>query len=821
MQSYADWFCKVTGKPPFPYQEGLAIADDWPLVLSAPTGAGKTAAVVVAWLWKCFCESSRRASTPRRLVYCLPMRTLVEQTYSAIEKWLENAELQQEVGLHLLMGGAVSHRWDDKPEQHCILVGTQDQLVSRALNRGYAMSRNKWPIHFALLNNDCLWVMDEVQLMGAALRTTAQLQGLREKFGTYGMTRSLWMSATLDPDLLVTADHKPGSICVYELTSADLDGKAKTLVARVNAQKPLRRAETVCASKGDQYGDKLAQEIAAAHHPGSLTLVICNRVARAQEVYEALKKYTAEPRTLIHSRFRAAERQSLNAQLREGLSGILVATQAIEAGVDISAQVLFTELAPWSSMVQRFGRCNRYGEHLTGAAVYWIDIPDLTNKSTALPYDEESLKKARSLLAVLQEVSPNTLKAVTASPPKIEGLVLQQRDLVQPIEGLVPRRHDLLQLFDTSTDLAGHDIDVSSFIREANETDVAIAWRKWDGSSPPANLDALQAPELCRVSLSMAGDFLKEIKKQKQAAWVRDGRKKWQEVKTLVPGMTILVPCQVGGYDPRLGFTGKVGHTPAVPIEKAIEADQDERDLLSQGATAFVELSQHSLEVKAEIETLIQHFSDWELPAQSLSRAAHWHDSGKAHPFFQTRLTHNREAQQGETLWAKSDHDFKDPADRYLAPDDRQGFRHELVSALLALQEQESFLLCYLVACHHGRARMSIQPRLIARTQAVKKPDPEQRAAALRDSLVLSALGVHEGDRVHHQLPEIDLGGGLVIPSQDLSLECLRFGESDTGPSWTARALDLLEEYGPFKLAFLETLVRIADWRGSAKHAVE
>jgi CRISPR-associated endonuclease/helicase Cas3 len=44
-------------------------------------------------------------------------------------------------------------------------------------------------------------------------------------------------------------------------------------------------------------------------------------------------------------------------------------------------------------------------------------------------------------------------------------------------------------------------------------------------------------------------------------------------------------------------------------------------------------------------------------------------------------------------------------------------------------------------------------------------------------------------------------------------------GEGEHGASWTAQAIALLEEHGPFKLAFLETLIRIADWRGSARHA--
>lgn len=53
---------------------------------------------------------------------------------------------------------------------------------------------------------------------------------------------------------------------------------------------------------------------------------------------------------------------------------IVIATQAVEAGVDVSARLLITELAPWSSLVQRIGRCNRKGEMSDKAEVVWIDI---------------------------------------------------------------------------------------------------------------------------------------------------------------------------------------------------------------------------------------------------------------------------------------------------------------------------------------------------------------------------------------------------------------------------------------------------------------
>ncbi len=153
MTKYSKWFSSVTSKAPFPYQERLAVAEELPILLDVPTGAGKTASVVLGWLWRrLYAEDEIKKRTPRRLVYCLPMRTLVEQTYAEVERWLQKAGLTDKVELHLLMGGAVSRDWDAHPEKDCILIGTQDQLLSRALNRGYSMRRYRWPIHFALLN---------------------------------------------------------------------------------------------------------------------------------------------------------------------------------------------------------------------------------------------------------------------------------------------------------------------------------------------------------------------------------------------------------------------------------------------------------------------------------------------------------------------------------------------------------------------------------------------------------------------------------------------------------------------------------------------
>ena len=162
---------------PFSYQRRLAEPDTrLPSLLNVPTGAGKTAAILGAWLWR---RLNSPSSVGRRLVYCLPMRTLVEQTREVARRAVDNLKQLyparfDQLDTHTLMGGNVKREWDDHPERECILIGTQDMLLSRALNRGYAMSRFRWPLQFALLNNDCLWVFDEIQLMDTS-RLGAQL----------------------------------------------------------------------------------------------------------------------------------------------------------------------------------------------------------------------------------------------------------------------------------------------------------------------------------------------------------------------------------------------------------------------------------------------------------------------------------------------------------------------------------------------------------------------------------------------------------------------------------------------------------------------
>ena len=354
MKDFVSFFRDATGYDPYPYQSRLA-ADGLPDVLRVDTGCGKTEAAGLAWLWRRL--HSAREETPRWLVYALPMRTLVDQTFNRFVKWRRDLGLKpSELGVHRVMGGS---DWSDRdwrlhPERDAVFIGTIDMLLSRALNRGFADSRWNWPISFGAFNSGCQWVLDETQLMDAGVITGRQLQAFRTSFGTVQPTHTIWMSATMDFERLRTVDA-PVIGRVTEIAEADR-GHA-SLAERLEAPRSVHALDA-----GDVIKDKQVAHFAMEHHrPGTLTLVVVNTVKRAQAAFKAAQRVRGDVETvLIHSRFRQADREEALKRVTAALGPngrVVIATQVVEAGLDLSATTLLTDLAPWSSIVQRAGRC--------------------------------------------------------------------------------------------------------------------------------------------------------------------------------------------------------------------------------------------------------------------------------------------------------------------------------------------------------------------------------------------------------------------------------------------------------------------------------
>jgi CRISPR-associated endonuclease/helicase Cas3 len=779
MADYSNYFRAATGFNPYPYQSKLASLPVVSRALRVPTGAGKTAAVILSWLYRL---QEGLPDAPRRMAYCLPMRALVEQTRDQAARW--KTRLGSNVQIATLMGGELEESWEILPESPTLLIGTQDMLLSRALNRGYGMKRYRWPVHFGLLNNDIVWVCDEVQLMADGLATTTQLAAFRDRFGTLGRHPTIWMSATMDLGMLATVDASQAPELI-ELDSSDYPPGAP-MHARLHGVKRIGKAPEHC-----RRPEGLAQFLAANHTPGTQTIAVVNRVARARETFDELRRMAnGTPCHLLHSRFRPWERrdwQTLFEEQPPSAGRILVATQVIEAGVDISSALMVTDLAQWPSLVQRFGRCNRAGELASGAQIYWVDRPLLgktkfegtvgLTEEIASPYSINEMETAEERVAQITFASPASLpEHGTKFMPKH---VLRQRDLID--------------LFDTTADLSGYDLDVSRFIRSEQDRDVQIAWR--DDYPPRTKDDGPTRDELCSAPIGEVAALLRTATKGRRrlqvSAWnALDSQ--WQEItdgEKLRPGMVLIADAKSGGYDTSRGWDPESTQSvPVVPAARSQEEGNDDDHLTYQHYTQT--LAAHSREVRERMSLIVEALlclHEGLLPyREELLEAALHHDWGKAHPVFQATVNPSGDDQ----LIAKS----KKPGAHK-----RKHFRHELASALALLQTGASDLCVYLAAAHHGKVRLSIR----ALPGEIK---PGQEGTKF-------ARGVYDGD----SLPHVRFDGSLKEPLT-IDLEPMQLGLSPGGArSWMERMLDLRDrpDLGVFKLAYLEALMVAADCRAS------
>jgi CRISPR-associated endonuclease/helicase Cas3 len=528
-------------------------------------------------------------------------------------------------------------------------------------------------LEFGLLSHDALWVMDEVQLMDVGLATSAQLQAFHDDDARKGLRprHTWWMSATLQPGWLKSVDteHRHAGWC-----------REPSVVAASERELGLGAiAKTLAvASIAEREHESFAQRILDEHNKlvaggyGRITLVVCNTVDRACRTFEALRAHrrTADVE-LVHSRFRPAERSAWRERfLSRGacsaeVDRIIVATQVVEAGVDISAGCVVTELAPWPSLVQRFGRCARYG-----GSGHVVVVDRGRDEKTAPPYSPEELTAAS---AALDAIGAQGCVGTARLEAFEEGLDDEVRARLYPY---APRhlllRREFDELFDTTADLTGADLDISRFIRSGDERDLQVFWldvpadRKGEPRHAPERRRRPRRDELCAVPFLRARDWLcGEKTATNPKSTLRGGMRAWvwdwldgvwiiAERALLTPGRVVCVAAEAGGYRVDRGFDASwpddvaVLHAVPLPVrtkgcscavlptDNDAQLDADEsQDGEGLSASAWKTIACHAGEV-AKIADEIATATN--LPAELgrlLVLAGRWHDLGKAHPAFQ------------------------------------------------------------------------------------------------------------------------------------------------------------------------------------------
>lgn len=373
---------KARGPYPFQGRVGNYLLNGRSVVLQAPTGSGKTAAALLPFL-----HARRRLEPkvfPRQCLYSVPLRVLVNQFEDHYKELVRQAGWEDVLHVTVQTGD----RPEDPKFRGDLIFTTIDQTLSSILGVPYALSRRQANLNAGAVIGSYL-VFDEFHLFPAgdghraegALVTTIHLLRLLK-----GITPFVLMTATFSSRML--AD-------LAQLLEAEVVTVSPEELAQIPSQQGKVRRYHVA--------DGCLTADAVLKHLAHRTLVLCNTVERAQALYQDLVPHLGRERViLLHSRFEKGDREAKEERVRREFGKdravwsqeplILVATQVVEVGLDITSQVLHTEIAPANSLFQRAGRCARF-EGEQGEVVIYSVPPNRQGEPNYLPYDADLCRR--------------------------------------------------------------------------------------------------------------------------------------------------------------------------------------------------------------------------------------------------------------------------------------------------------------------------------------------------------------------------------------------------------------------------------------------
>jgi CRISPR-associated endonuclease/helicase Cas3 len=411
------------------------------VILQAPTGSGKT----IAALWP-FLESWDRQTFdfPLQCIYSVPMRVLANQFIEAIKRLIrEDMVLKKNPEIRI----QTSEHPEDPELKGDLIFTTIDQTLSNILGVPYAFGKGRANLNAGAVIGSYL-VFDEFHLYPhgeksssiGALKTTLQI---------------LTLLKDITPFVLMTATF---STAMLEELKTELGAEVVTVPPEELAQIPSQQ------NKERHYHviqDVLNPDLVLKNHQHR-SVAICNTVDRAQELFEKLRDHPERGDAqvvLLHARFIHSHRSEKEQFVREQFgkdsnkwtekSLILVATQVIEVGLDITCETLHTEIAPANAIFQRAGRCARFENEKGDVYVYAVPSNKNSEPNYA-PYLGTEAKLCESAWnafskrngatldfhgeqEVIDEVHSETDRALLRSMQESKGEIwnLMQRAIVQ------------------------------------------------------------------------------------------------------------------------------------------------------------------------------------------------------------------------------------------------------------------------------------------------------------------------------------------------------------------------------------------------------
>jgi CRISPR-associated endonuclease/helicase Cas3 len=334
------------------------------LVLSAPTGSGKTLSGVLVGL----------GSHKRRLIYSLPFISIIEQTGEVLSKALG----QQ----YVLTYHHMSFNWNESENvdlerrmmlveswQSPIIVTTFEAFVSSFLS-----NKNSYLKRLHNIANSFI-ILDEVQSLPVE-KIALILEAVNE------------MEKNLNTGVLLMSATIPFSTEKIEMPVRTVPNRYKIHFKEIDSFKtPSEFASVIDFSKGS-------------------TMVELNTISSAEEVYQELIKKDAELQylsTRVIPKERIKRITDIKRKLDAGERVNLITTQIVEAGVDLDFAVAYRDLGPLDSVVQAAGRVNRNYKNKGDLYVYRIKKKAKNSSDFELVYGKITENITMSTLEELSE----------------------------------------------------------------------------------------------------------------------------------------------------------------------------------------------------------------------------------------------------------------------------------------------------------------------------------------------------------------------------------------------------------------------------------